>query len=74
MIEGRIACANKAASFNNVMSIVESRGGEILVNRMYFEAFEGMNGRESMLPNVSNDIVKTGFLEHVNWVGRDPVF
>jgi hypothetical protein len=52
------------------MPIVESRGGEILVNGMDFEAFKGINGRESVLPDVSDDIVKAAFFKHIDWIGR----
>ena len=69
MIQRFVSSADEAASFDEVVSIVKSWGGEILINGMDFEAFEGINGSDSMLPDISNDIIKASIFKHVDRVG-----
>lgn len=55
------------------MSIVKSRRCEVLIDRMNLKAFKRINRSNSVLPNITNYIIETLGLEHVNRIRRQPV-
>ncbi len=74
MIKSFISSADETSSFHNVMSVIKSWSGKVLVNWMDFEPFKWVNWSDSVLPNVSYDIVESIVIEHVYWIWRKPVF
>lgn len=72
VVEGLVACTDEAAAFDDIMPLVESRGGEVFVDRMDFELLEGVDGGDGVLPDISYHVVEVASLEHVDWVGRHP--
>ena len=72
VVKGLVACTNEASSFDHVVPLVESRGGEVLVNGMYFKFLEGINRSDSVLPNIAYDIIEISSFEHVDWIWRHP--
>lgn len=70
MVKCLIASADKAASLDNVMSIVESGGCEVFVKGMDLETFKGINGVDRMLPDIAHDIEEPLGFEHVDRIWR----
>lgn len=73
VIESLVTGANETSSLDEVMAVVESRSREVLIDGVDLEALEGINRRNSVLPDISNNVVETLGLEHVDWVRRQPV-
>jgi len=63
----------KTASFENVVSLIETRCSIILINWMNLKILIRINRSNSMLPHVTNYVIEISSLEHVNRVGRHPV-
>ena len=55
------------------MTIVECWGCEVFVNRVNFKLTKRVNRSYSMLPYITNDIIKSICLEHIHWIWRKPV-
>jgi hypothetical protein len=73
VVEGLVASADETASFDDVVPLIESRSGEILVNGMDLEVLEGINRGDGVLPYVSNNIVELSSFEEINRTRRHPV-
>jgi len=70
VIEGLVAGADKTASLDEVVSVVKSRSREVLIDRVNFKAFEGINRSNCVLPDISNNVVEPLYLEHIDWIWR----
>ena len=73
VIQGLIACADEAAALDEIVSFVESGSGEVFIDWMDLEVGEGVDGSDSVLPDVADDIVEVASFEEIDWIGRHPV-
>ncbi len=73
VIESLVAGADETSSLDEVVSVVESRSREVLINGVNFETFERINRSNCVLPDISNNVVKPLCLEHIDRIWRQPV-
>lgn len=73
MIKSLISGADETSSLDHVVSVIEGWSSEVFVNGMDFEAFEGVNWSDCVLPDVSDNIVESIGFEHVYWIRGKPV-
>lgn len=66
VVQGFIASTDEASALNYAVSIVECWGSEVLIVRMNFKSFKRIYWSDSVLPDVTNDVVKPLGLEHVD--------
>ena len=74
MIGGFIARRNPGTTLYQVVFSVESRGGEIVVQRMHFESRIAGDGRFGPLPDVAHNIVEIALRKSIHRTGRGKVF
>jgi hypothetical protein len=73
VIERLITSADETSSLDEVVSVVESRSREVLIDGVDFETFEGINRSNCVLPDISNNVVEPLCLEHIDRIWRQPV-
>lgn len=73
VIESLVAGADETSSLDKVVSVVESRSREILIDGVDFETFEGINRSNCVLPDISNNVVESLCLEHIDRIRGQPV-
>ncbi len=66
VIESLVTCTYKAASFDQIMSLVKGGSAEIFIDGMDLKLFERIDGSDSMLPNISNNIIEIACFEHID--------
>lgn len=73
MINCLVTCTDETASFYKIMSVIKSWCCKIFINWMDLKSFKRINWSNRMLPNVSNNIIKSLSLEHINRIRREPI-
>jgi len=63
-----ITSTYETASFYYIMSVIESWCRKIIVIGVDFKTFKGINGSDCMLPNISDNIIKSFMLKHIHWI------
>lgn len=72
VVQRFVASADETAAFDDVVALVEGGGGEVLVDWVDLEAFERVDGRDGVLPDVADHIVEITSLEEVHRVRGHP--
>ena len=73
MFQSLVTCRKETSSKDQSMTLVECIRAEILVNWMDLEVTKGVERSYGVLPNVSYQIVKITYLEHIYRIWRQPV-
>ena len=73
IFERLVSTAHKTASFYHIMSAIKCRCSEILIYWMNLEILKRICWCRTVLPYISNYIIKSFVLEKINWAWRQPI-